>query len=88
MFIDLLSNQQRDMAMGLEKVNLSWKDLGCVLLYLKPESGRQGFAIWGETVGAFRDVLKEKHPELVNEFNQLVECYYSPSQKKALEDAR
>lgn len=74
--------------MGLKDVNINYKDVGCILLYLKPESGRQDFAIWGNTVEAFRAVLKEKHPELIAEFNQLVECFYTPHQRKGLEDAR
>jgi len=72
----------------LEKVNISFKDIGCVLLYLKPEDGKRDFVLWAKTVGAFRDVIREKNPELVAEFNELVECYYSPDQRKGLEDTR
>lgn len=72
----------------LQQLNIDWKDIACILLHLKPEAGKKNFSYWSKTVDAFRKVLRQEHPKLVDDFNQIVECYYSPEQRKALEEVR
>lgn len=72
--------------MSIKDKKISWKDVGCVLLYLKPEDGSK--VSWFNVVNSFREVLKATHPNLVDEFNKITENYYSPEQRKALEKSR